>query len=105
MLIRAKWRLGGKEFPKACHRARVSSFRGQAGVIEELKEGLGGWVAVRNPQHDHLFQQDLAVGCAFRAAFHVSINGGLPAVNAEGREFRSKLSQGAVQLALAQVFF
>ena len=51
-----------EELHQEADQARVDALALQAGVIEELPKGLEGRIFILQPQHQKLFQGNLAIG-------------------------------------------
>ena len=69
----------------------------QVGVVEELVEGAEGRVDVGQPQHQQLFEGDLAVGDAVGRAGQVAGRIGPAAVHGQRRKLLHELGEGVIE--------
>ena len=83
--------------------ARVGRVLTQRAIVEQLAVEGEGRVLVRYPQHDHLFEGDLAVGDTVGDAVEIVVDGGLAAIDGDGRELIDEAPQQAVRHVRADV--
>ena len=95
--LRPKPRLGLEELLQPRDQIVVGGLLAQVGVVEKLVEGGEGRVHVGQPEHQQLFEGDLAVGDALR--FSGQVFAGVPSVteDRERRELLHEVNQGVVK--------
>jgi hypothetical protein len=104
-VVRAERRLRREVRLQLVDHPDVGGLALQARVVEQLQERRERRVRVRQPEHQQLFEHDLAVRRAGRLAAQVRVEVHLAAVERDGRELVREAPQGGVDAFRPEALF
>ncbi|OPY80701.1 MAG: hypothetical protein A4E64_00165 [Syntrophorhabdus sp. PtaU1.Bin058] len=104
LVVGAEGRLQTKVIPQPGYDLEIDRFLFQAHVVEELEERREGRVHVREPEEEHLLEDDLPVGDPLCIAVQIVRNADLVLIYAERREGIDKMAHRVLDLFAAEPF-